>query len=59
MTRLVMFLFSMISTTLMGVGVIVTLVTGYGPLYPILVGVAVGFVLSVPQSWIFAKQIAG
>lgn len=59
MARLMMILFSMISTTLMGIGVIVALVTGYDTLYPILVGVAVGFVLAIPASWIVAKQITG
>lgn len=59
MTRLMMILFSMISTTLMGVAIIVALVTGYDTLYPIIIAAAVGFVISIPVSWIIAKQIAG
>jgi predicted PurR-regulated permease PerM len=59
MTRLMMIQFSMISTTLMEIGVIVALATGYDTLYPILLGVAVGFVLAIPASWIVAKQIVG
>lgn len=59
MTRLMMILFSMISTTLMGVAIVVALVTGYDTLYPIIIAAALGFVISVPVSWIIAKQIAG
>ncbi len=59
MTRLMMILFSMISTTLMGVGIIVALVLGYDTLNPLLVAVAIGFVLAFPASWFVAKQIVG
>ncbi len=59
MTRLMMILFSMISTTLMGIGVIIALTTGYDTLNPILVAVAAGFILSVPVSFFVAKAIAG
>jgi predicted PurR-regulated permease PerM len=59
MTRLMMILFSMISTTLMGVGVVIALVSGNDTLYPILIGAAVGLVLAVPASWIVAKKIEG
>ena len=57
MTRLMMILFSMISTTQMGVGVIIALTTGYDTLQPILIAVAVGFLLSVPVSFYVAKAI--
>ena len=59
MTRLMMILFSMISTTLMGVGMIVALVMGYDTLNPLLVAIAIGFVVSFPASWFVAKQITG
>ena len=59
MTRLTLILFSMISTTLMGVGVIIALTTGYDTLTPILIAAAVGFVLAVPASWFVSKQIMG
>ena len=59
MTRLMMILFSMISTTLMGIGVIIALTTGYDTLNPILLAVAAGFILSVPVSFFVAKAIAG
>ncbi len=57
MTRLMMTLFSMISTTLMGVGVVVALTTGNDTLKPILIAAAIGFVLSIPVSWYVAKQL--
>ncbi len=59
MTRLTMILFSVISTTLMGVGMIVALTTGYDTLTPLLVAIAIGFVAAMPVSWIIAKQIIG
>lgn len=58
MTRLMMTLFSMIATTLMGVGVIIALTTGNDTLRAILVAAAVGFVLALPISWWVAKQLA-
>lgn len=57
MPRLMMVLFSMIATTLMGVGVVVALVTGHDTLHPILIAAAVGFVLALPASWIVARQL--
>jgi predicted PurR-regulated permease PerM len=57
MPRLMMILFSMVSTTLMGVAVVVALVTGYDTLQPILIAAALGFILALPVSWVIAKQI--
>lgn len=59
MTRLMMFLFSMICTTLMGVGMIAALTMGYDTLTPLLIAIATGFVLSIPATWFVAKQITG
>ncbi len=59
MTRLMLILFSMISTTLMGVGVIIALTTGNDTLNPILLAAAAGFVLSIPVSYFVAKGITG
>lgn len=59
MTRLMMILFSMISTTLMGVGMIIALTMGYDTLNPLLVAIGIGFVISIPASWFVAKQITG
>lgn len=58
MTRLMMLLFSMVATTLMGVGVIIALTTGFGTLKPILLAAAVGFVLALPVSWLIARKLA-
>ncbi len=57
MSRLMMMLFSMISTTLMGIGIVVALVTGYDTLQPILIAAALGFVLALPATWIIGRQI--
>jgi hypothetical protein len=59
MTRLMMILFSMISTTLMGVGVVIALVSGNDTLVPILIVAGAGLVLAVPASWIVARKIEG
>jgi len=58
MTRLMMLLFSMVSTTLMGVGIVIALVMGLDTLTPILAAAATGFVLAFPVSWAIARQIA-
>lgn len=59
MTRLMLVIFSMASTTLMGIGIVVALTTGFDTLQPILIAAAVGFVLALPVSWAVARQIAG
>ncbi|MBL8561307.1 MAG: CTP synthetase [Gemmobacter sp.] len=59
MTRLMMILFSMASTTLMGVGIVVALVTGHDTPQAILAAAAVGFLAALPASWFVARQIAG
>lgn len=58
MPRLMMILFSMVATTLMGVGVIIALTTGFVTLKPILLAAGLGFVLALPVSWLIAKQLA-
>jgi predicted PurR-regulated permease PerM len=58
MTRLMMILFSMISTTLMGVGIVIALTTGYDTLQPILIAAALGFVAAWPVSWLIARQLS-
>lgn len=57
MTRLAGILFSLVATTLMGIAFIVTLVIGQDTLQPILVALAIGFVLSVPATWLLTKKI--
>ena len=58
MTRLMMTLFSMISTTLMGVGVVIALTTGHDTLQPILIAAAIGFVAAWPVSWLVARRLS-
>jgi predicted PurR-regulated permease PerM len=58
MTRLSIVLFSIVSTTLMGVFIIVVLVLGLDTLMPILLAAALGFLVAMPASWILAKVIS-
>lgn len=58
MTRLTLILFSIISTSLMGTGIVLALTMGMDTLTPILVAAALGFVLAIPVSWLVARQIA-
>jgi len=57
MSRLMMVIFSMASTTLMGVAIVVALTTGYDTLRPILVAAALGFLAALPASWLIARKI--
>ncbi|TCP41310.1 CTP synthetase [Rhodovulum marinum] len=57
MLRLAAVLFTLISATLMGVGVLAVLVAGYGTLVPIVAAAAVGFVVAMPVSWQVARAI--
>jgi len=57
MLRLASILFSMVATSLMGVGVIAALSMGYDTLNPILVAAAVGFVLAIPVTWAVANRL--
>ena len=50
MFRLLMIFFSLISTTLMGVGVIIALTSGYDSLNHIIVFALAGLVVSIPTS---------
>ncbi|WP_226549165.1 CTP synthetase [Celeribacter naphthalenivorans] len=57
MNRLAGILFSLISTTLMGTAVVVALTMGKDTLQPILIAAAIGFVVSVPVTWVVTKKI--
>jgi len=59
MSRLMMVIFAMASTTLMGMAVIVALTTGNDTLRPILIAAALGLVGAVPVSWIVARKLEG
>lgn len=57
MTRVMMLLFSMIATTLMGIGVVVVLTAGIVTYAAIIAAAVVGFLLAIPVSWLVAKQL--
>ncbi|EKE69743.1 MULTISPECIES: hypothetical protein [Roseobacteraceae] len=57
MTRLAGILFSLISTTLMGVAIVVALTIGKDTLQPILIAAAIGFVVAIPVTWIISKKL--
>ncbi len=59
MTRLMLILFSMISTTLMGIGIVIALTAGMVDATAIIAAAVIGFVLAIPVSWFVARQIAG
>ncbi len=57
MFRLAAILFSMTSTTVAGIAMIVVLSTGYDTWMPIVVAVVIGFAISIPATWWLVKQI--
>ncbi|WIY27679.1 hypothetical protein [Parasedimentitalea psychrophila] len=57
MLRLASMLYSLISTSLAGVGIIAVLVAGFGSVPAILTAAVVGAVAAVPVSWLVARQI--
>lgn len=57
MLRLGLILHLFIGSTLAGIGVIVALVTGFDTLAPILITALIGFVLSVPATYLVTKAI--
>ncbi|KCV82038.1 hypothetical protein ATO10_09333 [Actibacterium atlanticum] len=57
MMRLAMILFSLISTTLMGTGIVIALVAGFTTLMPLLIAIAAGFALSIPATWVVTKAV--
>lgn len=59
MLRLASILYSIISTTLAGTGVIAVLVAGYGTLMPILAAAAIGALAALPISWGIARRLVG
>ncbi len=58
MTRLMLVIFSMASTALMGAFIVAALTMGKDTLQPILIAAALGFVAAIPVSWYVAKQIS-
>ncbi|MEJ6388716.1 CTP synthetase [Gymnodinialimonas ulvae] len=52
-------LYSLISTTLAGSAIVVSLVLGYDTLVPLLIAAGIGFAAALPASLIVAKQMRG
>lgn len=59
MLRLASILYTLISTTLAGTGVIAVLVAGYDTLVPILIAAGIGAVIALPISWAVARSMLG
>lgn len=57
MTRLFFLLFSIVSTTLMGVAIVAVLTAGLDTLQPIVAAAAAGFLAALPVSWLIARQV--
>ncbi|MEO0062212.1 MAG: hypothetical protein RLZZ08_772 [Pseudomonadota bacterium] len=57
MFRLALILHAMVATVLMGMGVTAVLAAGMGTGGPIMLAAAGGFVLSIPISWLVARQV--
>ncbi|KAA2312773.1 CTP synthetase [Puniceibacterium sp. HSS470] len=52
-------LYSLISTTLAGSAIVVSLVLGYDTLVPLLIAAGIGFAAAIPASLIVAKLMRG
>ncbi len=57
MFRLASILYSLIGTSLAGIGIIAVLTMGYVTVKAIVVTAIAGFVLAMPVAWIVARQI--
>lgn len=58
MTRVALMIFSVIATTLMGMGVVAVLTMGYVTAKAIIAAAVVGFVLALPVTWMVARSIS-
>lgn len=57
MIRLAAILYSIVATTLSGIGVIAVLSAGYDTMVPIITAAAIGAVVAVPVSYLVARKI--
>jgi hypothetical protein len=57
MLRLTMMLYSLIGTTLAGIGMVAALTMGIVTAQALIVSAVVGFVLALPVSWLVARAI--
>jgi len=58
MFRLALLLFVFISVTLTGMGMMVALVSGHDTAQPLIIGSAIGFLLSFPVTYMAAKRLS-
>lgn len=59
MVRVMMVLFAVIATTLMGIGVTAVLAMALPGWKPLVLAAAAGLALSLPVSWLVARRIVG
>jgi|GEM_PF-936101 putative flippase GtrA len=57
MIRLASILYSIVATTLAGIGIIIVLVMGYVSFPAILISAAIGAAIAVPVSYVVARKI--
>lgn len=57
MNRLMWILHAVISTTLMGIGITGVLAANMAGWKPIVIAAAIGFIVSLPVSWMVANKI--
>ena len=57
MLRLTMIMMSVISTTLMGSAMVAALTVGQDTLRPLALAALAGFLVSIPVSWLVARQM--
>lgn len=57
MLRLTMLMYSIVGTTLAGIGVVVAVTMGLYTTTPIVVSAAIGAALGLPVAWFVAKQL--
>lgn len=59
MLPLMLIIHIFLGSTAAGSAIVVALVLGYDTTVPIVVAAAVGFLASIPASWMIAKRLAG
>ena len=57
MVRLMLMLFVMIATVLMGVGIVAVLAMGLDTMQPIVLAAVAGFAAAIPVAWLVTRQI--
>ncbi len=57
MLRMALIFHLFIGTTLAGIAVVASLAAGYDTLNPILIAALIGFVISIPATWLITKAV--